>query len=137
MHTIVVNGEPFVFGDAWGPHAFRRLAHQVTGEADHEAGKNPTNEQIQQLIQQSYDEKNKRGKKVVLRLSEKSFGFVAEDCCSVTDEVTVPVLKKDKWGGTYHSRKKIRGCQCGECNDTNIWNAYKFLREKARVSFNV
>jgi hypothetical protein len=150
MDILVVNGEPVAYGNSYGPVDFRRFFNEVQesapgtfvegGDADVPPRTEKIREQIQQLIQRSYEEKNERGKKIILRLSEKSFGFVAEDCCSEHDPYNRPsvrVLKQDGWGGMYHSRKQVRGCQCGECNDTNIWNAYRFIREKTGVTINV
>ena len=145
MDTIVVNGEPVVFGDTWGPADFCHLLNQVTEEEDHAPGTRSmaVHERVQKLHEQSYAEKNERSRNFRMRLSEKSFGFVAEDCCAepprkrFLEGETVPVLRDNKRGGTYRGRKKIRGCQCSGCNDTNIWSSSYFLQENCSVKFNI
>jgi hypothetical protein len=147
MHTIVVNGEPVVFGDHYGPQEFRRLLHETT-ESDYAPDEESVSERICLLHQQSRAEIRAATKKfnddgLLMRLSENSFGFVAMECClehpmkRFDSESTVSVLKSDKQGGTYRSHKKVHGCQCNRCNNANIWNSCSFLREHGSVQFKI
>lgn len=141
MATLVVNGEPIYYGgDSYGPNSFRVLVHQVEGDdGDRE---NPTQERVHEFIKQSYTETNERAKRLDIRMTEKTFKFVAPDCVHDhpvrrCDQATVEVLKKDRWGNVYRSEKAITGCKCGDCDDVNLFNTVHFLRERVSVKFNV
>lgn len=140
MATLVVNGEPIYYGgDSYGPNSFRVLVHQVEGREEED---NPTQERVHEFIKQSYAEKNERDKRLDIRMTEKSFKFVAPDCVHAYpmrrwDRPTVGVMKKDRWGNVVLRDKPIGGCHCGDCDDVNLYNTIHFLRENLGVKFNV
>lgn len=142
MQTLVVNGEPVLYGDSYGPYEFRRFLHQATGEQDHAPREEESVQaRIQCLIQQSYEEKRKRTPEFALWLSDSRFAFVAEDCCADGarrwELPTVTVHKKDRWGNAYFTQKQIGGCRCERCSDVNVHSARHYASEKLGVRFNV
>jgi hypothetical protein len=147
MHTLVVNGEPIVYGDSWGPGDFRRFMHEVTGECDHNPDPDSVPGRIRTLINQSYEETNRRDRESIsLRISEKTFGFVATECCAgkpqderypYDEHYSVLVMKKDRWGHKHLGYKHIHGCCCADCSDARVWSGRIFLREQTGVRFNV
>jgi len=140
MQALVVNGEPVVFGDPWGPNEFRRLANQATGDEEEES--KATHDRIQAIWAQSHNEKLSRSDRLAMKISESSFRFVADECCHEFplrhwDRPTITVLKKDRWGNVHFGQKAIGGCRCRGCDDLTLHSTWTFLREKTGVRFNI
>ena len=141
MNTLVVNGEPLVYGESWAPSAFRRLLHDVTNDEQ----ENPMSERIQELLKQARQEEREFVERPTMNVTANRFQFVAQECCANNAweekhdrEYTVPVVRKSKWGHTYTGERRLPGCRCQKCSDdSTLFNAYKFIQEVTGVKFEI
>ena len=142
MYTVVIDGEPVVYGKTHDPTPFTHFVQEVTGEWPEQS---PAQEKLGELLRANRVCRY-REDPLVLNISNRRFQFVAEDCCA-EDAVaeggtyggyTVPVLKQSRHG-TYISHKKINGCRCGRCSSAHNMppDACAFMNEVDHVNFKV